>query len=128
MSSSSTGTAACSDDRPAVEFGVDEMHGRAAHAHAVLERLPLRVEAGKRRQQRRMDVQDPFGKRLEQRRPDQPHEAGQTDQIDVARAQLLDERPVVGVAVGVVARARQHARRCRRRAPASSPAARHGSR
>ncbi len=45
----STGTAACSDDRAAIELRGHEMHGRAADAHAVLERLPLRVEARKRR-------------------------------------------------------------------------------
>ena len=28
-----------------------------------------------------------FGKRLEQRRPDQPHEAGEADQVDVARCE-----------------------------------------
>ena len=93
VSSSSTGTAACSDDRPAIELGGHEMDGRAADAHAVLERLPLRVEPGKRRQQRRMNVEDAIGKRLEQRRPDQPHEAGQTDQPDVARAAARRRSP-----------------------------------
>ena len=46
------------DDRTVVELACHEVHGRAGDADAVLERLPLRVEAGKRRQQRRMDVED----------------------------------------------------------------------
>ena len=55
------------DDRPAVQLGRHEVHGRAADADAILERLPLRVKAGKRRQQRRVDVQHPIGERREQR-------------------------------------------------------------
>ena len=55
-------------DRPGVEIRVHQMHRRAGDAHAVLERLALRVEAGKRRQQRRMDVEDAIGKGVEQRR------------------------------------------------------------
>ena len=39
VSSSRTGTAACSDDRAAVELAGHEVHGRAADPHAVLERL-----------------------------------------------------------------------------------------
>ena len=62
------------------------MHGRAGDAHAVLQRLPLRVEAGKRGQQRRMDVQDPVGKCVEQRRANQTHEPGEAHEIDVSRA------------------------------------------
>ena len=39
-----------------------------------------------------------FGKRLEQRRADEPHEAGEADQADVARLQLARQRPIVVVA------------------------------
>ena len=45
-------------DGAAVELGGHQVHGRAGDLHAVLERLPLRVDAGKRRQQRGMDVED----------------------------------------------------------------------
>ena len=100
VSSSSTGTAACSTIGPPSSSGVDEVHGGAGDAHAVLERLPLRVEAGKRRQQRRMDVEDAVRKRVEQRRADEAHEAGETDELDAARAQQLGQRAIVGVAIG----------------------------
>ena len=58
VSSGSTGTAACSDDRPGVELLGDEVHRAARHLHAVRQRLPLRVDARERRQQRRVDVED----------------------------------------------------------------------
>ena len=108
------------DDRPAIEPGGHEVHRRAAHAHAVRERLRLGIEAGKRRQQRRMDVQDPIGKGVEQRRADQPHEAGETDQPDVVRLQRLRQRLIVGV---TRARGRAAAPSC-----ASMPASRARSR
>src|ERR1051326_5570430 len=49
---------ALDDDRTVVEMLVDEMHGAAADFDSVFERLPLRVEAGKRGQQRRMNIKD----------------------------------------------------------------------
>ena len=45
MSSESTGTARLHDDRSGVELRRDEMHRGAAHLDAVLECLPLRVDA-----------------------------------------------------------------------------------
>ena len=53
----STGTTAWIDDRPVVEIGGDEVHRRAAHLAAGLDRPPVRVQARERRQQRRMDVE-----------------------------------------------------------------------
>ena len=64
----------------------------------MLERLALRVDAGKRRQQRRVDVEDGVRKRVEERRADKPHVAGQADEPDVARLQLARQRPIVLVA------------------------------
>ena len=61
------------------------MNGGAGDTHAVLERLTLRIEAGKRRQQRRMDVQDPCWERVQERAAHDPHEAGQAHEADVAR-------------------------------------------
>ena len=49
---------ALDDDRAGVELRGHEMHGDAAHLHAVRERLLLGVKPGKRRQERRMDVDD----------------------------------------------------------------------
>ena len=98
VSSSSTGTARCRTIGPASSSVVDEVHGHAAHLDAVLERLTLRVEAGKRRQQRRMDVQDACGKASSIGAPKQAHEPGEADEADVARAQLAHERAIVVVA------------------------------
>ena len=92
------------DDRTVVELGCHQMHGRARDAHAVFERLPLRVESGKRRQQRRMDIQDAVREGLEQRSAHQTHEAGQADQIDGSVRGADRRARVVGVAVGIVAR------------------------
>ena len=68
------------DDGARVEFLGDQVHGHAAHLAPCVERLALGVEAGKRRQQRRVDVQDRVGERVEQRLARPPHEAGQAHQ------------------------------------------------
>ena len=46
------------DDRPGVRAGVDEVHGAAGDADAVLEGLRLRVHAGEGGQERGVDVDD----------------------------------------------------------------------
>ena len=80
------------------------MDRRAADAHAVRERLSLGVEPGKRGQQRRVDVHDAIRKRVEQRGADEAHESSEADETDVARAQLVGDGAVVGVAIGEAAR------------------------
>ena len=62
VSSSSTGTAACRMIGPASRYFVDEMHRAAGDLHAVLQRLVLRVQTRKSRQQRRVDVQNALRK------------------------------------------------------------------
>ena len=76
------------------------MDGRAGDLDAVLERLLLGVDAGKRRQQRRVDVEHRVGKRLEQLGADQTHEAGEADEAD-ARARAA---PAASRAIEIVAR------------------------
>ena len=49
---------ALQDDRTAIELGRHKMHRDTGDLDAVLECLSLRIHAGKRRQKRRMDVQD----------------------------------------------------------------------
>jgi hypothetical protein len=83
------------DDRSGIELAGDQMHGGAADLHAVGDGLPLRLEAGKRRQQRRMDVEDRIRKRVEERRADDAHITGQAHQTDIACAQLARQRLVV---------------------------------
>ena len=51
-----------------------------------------------------MDIQDAVRKRLEERQTHDPHEAGETYQAHVARAQHVDDRAIVGVAVRIVPR------------------------
>ena len=92
MSSSRTGHRRLHHDRAASSSRGHEVHGRAGDLHAVLERLALRVDAGERRQQRRVDVEDRVRERVEERRADQPHEAGEADERDAARAQLVRDR------------------------------------
>ena len=106
------------DDRAGVEIAVHEMHGGAADAHAVRERLVLRVEPGERGQKRRVDVHDAIRKRVEQRGADEAHESCKADEADVARAKFVGDGAVVGVAVRKAARIqgqRAEARRARAR-------------
>jgi uncharacterized protein DUF3418 len=66
--------------------------------------LALRLESRKRRQQRRVDVEDAVPERVEQRGADYAHESGETDEGDVVRPEDRDDGVVVRVPVGVVAR------------------------
>ena len=86
VSSSSTGTARLEHDRPGIQIGVDEVDGGARHTDAVFERLALRVESGKGRQQRRMDVEDSIRKGVEKRTADEAHEASQANEVEIAAA------------------------------------------
>ena len=86
VSLSRTGTQRLHDDRTRIELAGDEVHGRAGDLHAVLERLLLGIDAGERRQQRRMDVEHGVRKGVEQPRADQTHETGEADEADAARS------------------------------------------
>ena len=81
MSPGSTGTRGLRDGRAVVEFGGDEMHRRAVLGHAGGQRLGMRGQAGKQRQQRRVDIQHAAGVVLDERRRQDAHEAGQHDQV-----------------------------------------------
>ena len=100
VSSGSTLTTAWRHDRAGVEVARDEVDRRARKAHAVLERLTLRVDAGECRQQRRVDVEDGVWKGVEQRRPDEPHEAGQAHEPDTAVQQRHRDRAVERITRG----------------------------
>ena len=57
------------DDRAIVQLRRHKMNGAACHAAAFLNRPPMRVQTGKRRQQRRMNIDaPPFVMRAEFRR------------------------------------------------------------
>ena len=51
-----------------------------------------------------MDIQDALRKRLEDRLADEPHVAGKADERHLAREQKIRHRPIVGIAIGVIAR------------------------
>ena len=104
VSSSSTGTAACTTIGPGIQVFVHEMHRAAADLHAVLQRLVLRVEPRKGRQQRRMDVQNALRKLAHEMRAEQAHEAGQAHQVDVVLAQFRDQQAIVDFAIEALGR------------------------
>jgi len=66
--------------------------------------LPLRVEPGKRGQERRVNVEDAIRESLEQRCADTPHETGETDDADIAIVEDPDDGAIVIVAAGIVFR------------------------
>src|SRR5262245_3572088 len=71
------------DDWTTIELGCHQMHRDAADADAVRERLPLRLQAGKSRQKRRVNVENGVRERIEQRPANQAHESGQADEPDL---------------------------------------------
>src|SRR3989442_14215609 len=70
--------------------------------HTMLERLALRVEAGERRQDRRVHVDGTPGERSEVRGRKNPHEPGGTDEADPTRSELTHECEVERFPVGEV--------------------------
>jgi hypothetical protein len=61
----------------------------------VVERLPLRVDTGKGRQQRRMDVHDRVRERLTECWTQQSHESGEADEANAALTQFRHEGAIV---------------------------------
>jgi len=86
------------DDRTRVELLRDQVNGDAGYLHAVLERLALRVDAGKRRQQRWMDVEDSIREGVNHRRAKQSHESCETDEVDASRLEFGGKCSVIGIA------------------------------
>ena len=74
------------DDRAAVEFTRDEMHGDARDLDAVRPGLALRVDARERRQQRWMDVENGVLEFVEERPAEKTHEAREAHQRHAAAA------------------------------------------
>ena len=92
------------DDRPSVQSRCHEVDGRTGNAHAMHKRLTLGIQSRKRREQRRVDVEDAIRKGVQQRRPDKAHESGETHEGHSARLQRTRDRGVVNPAVRIVAR------------------------
>ena len=82
------------DDRAGIHARIHKMHRTPRHLHAVIQRLFPGFEAGKRRQQRRMDVHDAPLERAQKFALQHPHETRQHNQIHLCRLQSGDERPL----------------------------------
>jgi hypothetical protein len=67
----------------------------------VIERLPLRVETRKRRQERRMNVEDARWVGVKERPADEAHVAREAHEADVPALELAHDRAVAGVAIRV---------------------------
>lgn len=82
-------------DWPAIQFRSDEVDGHATQLHAMLNRLPLRVQARKGGQQRGMNVEDRIRERINERCTHESHESGKADQTNLARTELPRQRTIV---------------------------------
>jgi hypothetical protein len=107
---------ALQDHRTGVDPLVDEMDGDAEHLDPVGQRLLDRPQPGKRRQQRRVDVDDPLRKAAQERGIEELHIPGQHHELGPALLQ-----PVGHGAVPLRAPARAHLERPRRNARATCP-------
>ena len=76
---------------------VDEVHGASGNLRTIVKCLSLRVQPWKRRQQRRVHVEDSVGKGLNKHRRDDPHVTRETDQIDLMRLVEARLRPTVQI-------------------------------
>ncbi len=85
------GNFALGDDLAGVHAGVDEMHGATGLLNTGGKSLLPGFEAGKRGQQRGVDVDDPAREGLEEGCFDQPHVTGENYQFGAAGAEILDE-------------------------------------
>jgi len=72
---------------PMVQVLVHKMHRASGNLHPVIESLRLRIKPRKRRQQRRMNIQDPVRERRHKLRREQPHVPRQANQVHIMTAQ-----------------------------------------
>ena len=90
-----TGTAACRTIGPASSSGVTRWTVAPLDAHAVFERLALRVEPGNDGSSDGWMFRIAPGNASSSGAPTQPHEAGEANEIDAAGAERLGQRRVV---------------------------------
>ena len=82
------------DDWAGVHARIHEMHGAAGHLHTMRQRLFPGLQAGERRQQRRVDINNPPGESVKERLLQHPHEPSQRHQIHLGFPQRFDVRPL----------------------------------
>src|SRR5579863_1109182 len=87
------------DDGSGVEIFVDKMDGAAGEFDAIFEGLALRLEAGERREERRVNVEDATGEGGDEIRGEKAHVAGEADEIDFMLVEDGDDLAVVGFAL-----------------------------
>lgn len=88
------------NDGAMVEFGRDQMRGRAMKANPGGQRTRMGIEPDEGRQQRRMDIDQTPGKVPNETVGENAHEAGEHDQIDLECVKPLDQRRIEGLAAG----------------------------
>src|SRR5262245_14898933 len=81
------------------------MYRSAGNPNTVLQRLTLCIEPGKRGKKRGMDIENAMAKRFKQGASHDPHEAGETNQLDVAVEKDVGDRPIASLPVRIVTRA-----------------------
>src|SRR5260370_18646406 len=75
------------------------MDGSSGECHAVFERLALRFEAGERREERRMDIEDAVRKFGDKKGREQAHVYGEADEINMEFVEDGRDLAVVGFAL-----------------------------
>ena len=77
------------DDRSGIHAGIHEMHRATRHANPMRERLFPCLQSGKRRQQRRMDIDDAIFERAQKIALKDTHESREDDQVHLRLAQSI---------------------------------------
>ena len=100
------------DDRAAVQRCVHEMDRHARNLDARGQSVGNAVRARERRQQRRMQIEDPAYKRVERRRPDNSHVPGQDHELRRDGRERLGQNPIlVRARRGITFRCRRNEQR-----------------
>lgn len=77
------------DDRSGIHAGIHKMHRATRHANPMRERLFPCLQSGKRRQQRRMDIDDAIFERAQKIALKDTHESRKHDQVHLRLAQSI---------------------------------------
>lgn len=88
------------NDGAMIEFGRDQMHGRAMKANPGGQRSRMSIEPDEGWQQRRMDIDQTSGKVPNETVGENSHETGKHDQINLQCVKPLDQRRIEGLAAG----------------------------
>ena len=91
------------DDGATIDLVRDEVHGRAVNPYSARQRLAVRRKSGERRQQRRMDIDQPPGVMGDEAVRQHAHESGQHNECGLMRIDRLHQRRVEGITRGEVA-------------------------